>query len=183
MARSAALLLALAACRLSAPHSPPGADEMGPHAPEVTLYGVRMQTFRGGEPFASGRAAKLTYQRASSEFVATEALVRFSPRETGLRGPGGAASNIELRAPTMSGSLARQWVDGHGGVVLRSPSGLWGKTEKASIDTAANVATGSSPVEVRGPGYALDANGFRFEFAEERFVFEGDVRSRFGGPK
>lgn len=181
--RTVLLALALIGCRLSAPRSPPGANEPGPDAPEVTLYGVRMQTFRGGEPFASGRAAKLSYRRATTEFVATEAQMRFPPREGGLRGPGGAASDVELRAPTLSGSLARQQVEGSGGVTLRSPSGLWAKTEKAFIDAAAGIATGSSPIEVRGRGYELNAKGFRFEFAEERFVFEGDVRSRFGGPR
>ena len=144
--------------------------------PQVTLYGVRLHSWEGSELVTKGRAAKLTYDRASSNFDAYEALVQFpSHRKANEK-----ANDAQIRAPRAQGNLGARTADGSGGVTVRSGNGLSGKTEAAHFDGVGLVATGKTPVQVRGPGYTLDADGFTFYFATEELLFDGNVQSRLG---
>lgn len=158
------------------------ADEKLP--PQVTLYGVRLHSWEGSELVSKGRAAKLTYDRASGNFDAEEALVQFPSKRRGAqRTPRQVTSDVELRAPRAQGNLPTRQADGSGGVTVKSATGLRGKTESAHFDGMGLVATGKSKVTVQGPGYSLDADGFRFYFATEELLFDGNVQSRLGqGP-
>lgn len=149
--------------------------------PQVTLYGVRLHSWEGPELVSRGRAAKLTYDRASANFEAAEALVQFPARRNGAhQTPRQMKSDLELRAPRAQGNLQSRQADGSGGVTVRSASGLVARTDAAHFDGLGLVVTGGTPVQLRGPGYALDANGFTFNFATEELLFDGDVRSRLG---
>ena len=140
--------------------------------PQVTLYGVRLHSWEGSELVTKGRAAKLTYDRASSNFDAYEALVQFPSRQN--------SNDAQIRAPRAQGNLGARTADGSGGVTVRSGNGLSGKTEAAHFDGVGLVASGKTPVQVRGPGYSLDADGFTFYFATEELLFDGNVQSRLG---
>ncbi len=157
----------------------PPSEMEGERPPEITLYGARLKNFRGSEVLYSGRAAKLTYERGSFNFQATEALVRFPSRSQ--QAASVAAGGLELRAPLLSGNLDTKQGVGEGGVVLRSNSGVTSRTDQVMLDGVRNLAWGESPISVKGPGYVVNAEGFDFDIASERFVFKEKVRSRVGG--
>lgn len=171
---AAAALAAAVACTPASP------IESTP-APQVTLYGVRMQYFKGSQLHLMGRAARVTYQRSSGEVVASDALVRL-PQTGGAPAAGqrAPASGMEVRAGQMEGSMTSRKALASGGVVVRTRAGLLGRTESARFDGEGMEATGDQPVRVEGPGYAMDAAGFHFWFNDEQFEFVGGVRSRLG---
>jgi hypothetical protein len=174
---AAAALAGLFAC---APENP---VEMTP-APQVTLTGVRMQYFKGSQLYLVGRAARVTYQRSSGEVVASEALLRL-PQAGGppAAGQRPSTAGLEVRAGTMEGRMTSRKATASHGVLLRTRSGLEGRTESARFDGETMEAAGDQPVHVEGPGYAMDAAGFHFWFNDEQFEFVGGVRSRLGaGP-
>lgn len=164
-------LLGLAGCSIPVP--PP--ESTAPPAPLVTLFGVRMQMYRGNELSLVGRAAKLAYHRQAAEMVADEALLRFPSRRTGARAPGNAVAGLEVRAPQVVGNLYTRQADAQGGVVLRTASGMVGETERAHFDGATMKVQGSAPVWLQGPVYSLQAQGFDFTFEDESFVFLGET--------
>lgn len=164
--------LLLAACDPPPPRG--AADEKLP--PQVSLYGVRLHHWEKGDLVAVGRAAKLTYDRASASFEAQESLMQF-PSRTDTS----ATADMELRAPVTTGNLQSRMAEARGGLMLKSSSGMSGRTEAARFDGAGLVASGQSPVEVEGPGYSMFADGgFNFYFVTEELIFEGEVQSRLG---
>jgi hypothetical protein len=54
------------------------------------------------------------------------------------------------------------------------------RTSSARFDGQQRLARGKDPIEVIGPGYALDAEGFTFDLRSEELVFDGIVESRLG---
>jgi hypothetical protein len=163
-------LVALAACR---PDRPDPASPAEPSRPQATLHGVRMRIYRGGDVAMLGRAARLTFNRSSREVTAEESLLQFHPK----------SHPVEVRAPQLRGNLDARGADLSGGVRLRGPRGLTGETPTAHFDGPAMVATGTQKVSLRGPGYAVQAGGFRMDFNEESFDFEGEVATDLQGPK
>jgi hypothetical protein len=138
--------------------------------PQVSLFGVTLHAWQGNELVAMGNAAQLTYDRTSGALDASGVWLRF-PRLT---------SNLELSAPSMTGNLPARQAEGNGGVSVRSSAGLVAHTQSARFDGQGLVARGKDPIEVSGPGYALDAQTFTFHFLTEELVFEGGVESRLG---
>lgn len=176
-----ALLLA-AALSAAACLPPPAPINEGALPPQVTLTGVRFSYFKAGELLASGTAREFTYQNSSSDFVASDVVLRIPGRQGGLRGPGGAPSGaLDLAAPLARGALNTRQVDAEGGVSLWAASGLTGKTNTAHFDGAASSVAGPDPVTLNGEGYQLSSRGFTIDFPTERFTFLGGVQSRFGG--
>lgn len=156
------------------------ADEKLP--PQVSLYGVRLHSWEGGDLVAVGRAAKLTYDRSSGNFEAAESLVQFpSKNEAGVPNKE-ATADMELRAPIARGNLPNRQSMGEGGLVLRSATGLTAKTPSAQFDGNGLVASGKEPIDVVGPGYSLSGTGFTFYLATEELFFDGVVESRLGRP-
>ena len=171
-------LLVLAACRAPAPAGP---ESREPDPPQATLYGVRMETFKGPKLQASGRAAKVTYQRLAADVVATEALIRLPNKATGGRGPAGAFDGFEVRAPSVNGNLGTRRAEAADDVVMRSTDGLVGRTRQVIYDGRAGEAHGTQPAELTGPGYFMRGDRFTLDLAASVFTFEGAVQSRLGG--
>lgn len=163
-------LLALAGCL---PSRPPPDAAAPPSRPQATLHGVRMRVFRGDDVALLGRAARLSFHRGTREVSAEEALLTFHP----------SARPMELRAPQLHGNLDARGADLSGGVRLRGMGGLTGETPSAHVDMSAQTATGEEPVKLRAPGYAVQASGFRMDFQEETFDFDGDVATDLRGAK
>jgi hypothetical protein len=161
---------ALLAC---VPDRPDPSTPAEPSRPQATLHGVRMRIYRGDEVAMLGRAARLTFNRSTREVTAEESLLQFHPR----------SRPVELRAPQLRGNLDTRGADLSGGVRLRGPQGLTGETPAAHLDGPTMVATGSQQISLRGPGYAVQAGGFRMDFHEEAFDFEGEVTTDLEGPK
>lgn len=172
----ARLTLALAACALAACSRPRGGASGEPAPPQVRLHGVRVRYYQGESLVAISRAARVTYQRDSSDFSADEAYVRFE----GHGQLSGRAGNVEVRAVRMEGNLAAKAADGLEGVTLKTGSGLAGETQRAHFDGVARQASGHDPVSVWGPGYWLDAHGFHFRLEDEQIEFGDGVESRLG---
>jgi len=166
----ALVALVLAAC------GRPGADSREAAPPQVRLYGVRVRYYQGGQSVAQSRAARVTFQRESSNFSAHEAYLRFA----GHGQLSGRAGQVEVRAVRVEGNLSARKAEGLDGVTLKTGSGLSGETQRAAFDGVAQEARGSDPVSVWGPGYWLDAKGFRFQLPDEELEFESDVQSRLG---
>ncbi len=177
------LLPAAAVLALSCAPALDVADD-GPTVPQVTLTGVRLRHYRGAELVADGTAKTLTYQRSTSEFVASAVAMRLPGRGADLvaspAGAGGPARQVDLTAPTARGTLSSRQADGEGGVVVRTESGLTGKTPRAHFDGAASSASGTDEVAVEGSGYQLSSRGFHLDLPTERFTFDAEVQSRFG---
>lgn len=146
--------------------------------PTVTLYGMKLTSFRGTSVVAAGRAAKLTYVRTSTDFVASEVLIRF-PSSSGLKS-GLVSGGMEVRTPTLLGNQSARQADGKGGVVMRSGDGVVANTESVHFDGISRTATGESKVDAVGPRYALTADRFNLKFQTEVFEFGGNVQTRLG---
>lgn len=162
---------ALAALTLFAACGAPPKDE-GPPPPEVTLHEVRLRSYRGSMLTAVGRSESMAYYRASADVLSgpgtLDVLSREAPSAAGRLPP---ATRITTRAAR--GNLLSRGIDVWGGVDLRTPTGLAGKTETAHLDTLTMHATGTSPVEVEGPnGYWLRAQGFDLHLREDLYEFD-----------
>ncbi|MFL5321505.1 MAG: hypothetical protein ACJ790_17720 [Myxococcaceae bacterium] len=148
--------------------------------PTVTLYGMKVTSFRGTELVAAGRAAKLTYVRNSTEFIGSEVLMRF-PSQAKLGEPNSfITGGMEVRAPTVVGNQAARQAEGREGVVMRSGDGVVAKTERASFDGNSRTAHGDSRIDVDGPRYSLSADHFDLSFVTQEYQFNGNVQSRLG---
>ena len=158
-------------CACSLPQSPPNEALQ----PQVVLSGVTIRSYRGEDLVTAGRAAKLTYQRSTTDFVAYETLLRFPSR-------GRAGAGVELKAPELRGTLLDHQADGLGGVVFRASSGMVARTQTAHLDGRRMTAWGSAPIRIEGPGYALEAQDFAFAFNDETFSFTG-ATTRLGSPR
>ena len=158
-------LLLVAACG-----SPP--KDEGPAPPEVTLHGVRLRSYRGSSLTAVGRSEIMTYERATADVVSGPgSLDVFSHQAPSLAGQLPPATRIETRAAR--GNLLTHGVDVWGGVQLRTPTGLEGKTEGAHLDSPSMHASGTTPVEVQGPGgYWLRAQAFDLHLREDLYEFD-----------
>jgi lipopolysaccharide export system protein LptC len=148
--------------------------------PQVTLSGVTLHAWKGDELVALGIAEEVTYDRSSGNFEAAKARVRFPRRESTSDASPQLTSDLELSAAVAHGNLPTRQAEGRGGVIARSSSGLVARTSSARFDGQGQLARGEEPIEVIGPGYALDAEGFTFDLRSEDLVFEGAVQSRLG---
>lgn len=180
------LLLLAAACGAPAPRAAPPPPE--PPLPAVTLYGVRLSVFRGDRLAVAGRAAKATYDRDTADVGGSEVLLRM-PSVGGVAAPGGGAGRAarvggaEVRAPEVLGNLSSLQADALGGVLLRTSTGIVGRTERVHYDGPAHQVRSVTPSVVQAPNYALSGERFTFFVPEERFVFEGDVRATLEGAR
>ena len=168
--------VALSLAAAGACSNPPLPDESLP--PEVVLTGARLRSFRESESVATGRAAQVTYQRSSADLTASEVLLRFPPRQGVPGGPSPALGVVEVRAPMVVGNRITQQADGRDGVLVRTGSGLVGRTERAHFDGVSMIANGNDPVTVDGPRYRLNADAFSLKLNIEEFHFVRNVSSR-----
>jgi hypothetical protein len=162
---------ALAALTLFAACGPPPKDD-GPPPPEVTLNEVRLRSYRGSMLTAVGRSESMAYYRASADVLSgpgtLDVLSHEAPSAAGRLPP---ATRIATRAAR--GNLLSRGIDVWGGVQLRTPTGLEGKTDTAHLDTLTMHASGASPVEVQGPnGYWMRAQGFDLHLREDLYEFD-----------
>jgi hypothetical protein len=162
---------ALAALTLFAACGAPPNDE-GPPPPEVTLHEVRLRSYRGSMLTAVGRSDSMAYYRASADVVSgpgtLDVLSHEAPTASGRLPPATRIGTLAAR-----GNLLSRGIDVWGGVRLRTPTGLEGKTETAHLDTLTMHASGTSPVEVQGPnGYWLHAQGFDLHLREDLYEFD-----------
>lgn len=173
---AAALCAVAPGCDLLGTAGRPAPDEQAP-PPEVTLYGVRMQYFRGEVLNTAGRAAKLTYVRTTGELTAYESFFRFPSRDAPARP---AEPGVDLRAPVVVGSLVDRQARAEGGVYMRRGELMVAQTERVFFDGVGMVARGDRRTRVESPGYVLSADQFVLDFGPEIFTFEGNVETELG---
>lgn len=160
------------------PSCAPPVDREPEPRPEVVLHGVTLRAFQRDRLAAVGRAARLTYERGSSN--ADVAMGHLELPSRPRPGVPSKLGDLTIDAPRAEGNLASQRVEGSGGVTVRTGTGVVAKTERAAYDGPTQVASGEQRVEVQGPSYALEAHGFTLRSAEEDFEFGGPVRSGLG---
>ena len=131
------------------------------------------ESFEKDKLASSGRAAKVTYDRVSADFVASEVHYRLPRRGEALTEAGGA--DVELRAAGARGNLSHRRLEAFDGVTLKTGSGLKGRTQTAHYDGEFRKAHGSEQVELEAPTYRLTAKGFELRFDDEEFSFLGGV--------
>jgi lipopolysaccharide export system protein LptC len=173
-----ALLGACGAPRPAGPVPVPGTDEQE-QVPDVTLYGVRLQSFEGEHLVAAGRAERATYQRTSGNVVASRLVLRLPSRPGGA--PRATTQGMEVRAGQLEGQLQSRQADASGGVVLRTSTGIVARTTRAQMDGATRNIRGQQPVTVQGPNYRHRADAFQLALEREVFTFSGAVESTFEG--
>jgi len=163
---------ALPALALLAACGAPPKDE-GPPPPEVTLRDVRLRSYRGSVLTAVGRSSSIAYERASADVVSGPGSLDVFGNEGARAGvPLPPATRIDTRAGR--GNLLSRGIDLWGGVQLRTPTGLEGRTDQAHLDSPTMHAHGESPVEVQGPnGYWLRAQGFDLQLHQDVYEFFG----------
>lgn len=170
------LLVLLAAC---GPRREPTATSEPP--PQVVLQGVQLQTFEGDQLVLTGRADRLTYQRAQGAMTATNTLLRLPGRRDAQRALFGPRGGMEIRAPLMEGSLESRQLTGSGGVVIRTADGAVARTPRATYDAPAQHARGREGVALQAPGYTLRADSFDLSLEDGTFTFEGNTQTVVGG--
>jgi hypothetical protein len=148
--------------------------------PHVSLYGVTLHAWQGNELVAMGNAAQLTYDRNTGALDASGVRLRFPSSSDTARANRRLTSDLELSAPTLLADLPTRRAQAQGGVTLRSSAGLLARTPTANFNGQGLVARGTDPIQVTGPGYALEARGFAFYLVTEELIFEGAVDSRLG---
>ncbi|HTS81862.1 MAG TPA: hypothetical protein VMH40_14770 [Myxococcaceae bacterium] len=168
--------VALPALALLVACGSPPKDE-GPAPPEVTLRDVRLRSYRGSMLTAVGRSSIVSYERSSADVVSGPGTLDVLSREAAsLAGHLPPATRIETQAAR--GNLLTRGIDVWGGVQLRTPTGLEGRTERAHLDSSTMHSTGTGHVEVTGPGgYWLQAQGFDLHLREDLYEFD-QVQSR-----
>jgi hypothetical protein len=147
-------------------------------APNVVFYGVTMKYFREGDLAATGNAKQLSYERASSEVAAGAPHLHLDRSASGQIGDGG----VDIWAPAGRGVLLHKQLDLAGGVTVETAR-LFGETPTAHYDGMQMQASGKEPVKITGSGYRLVSNGFLFDFNEELYHFDGDVRGTLGASR
>ena len=167
------LLAAACACTPRAPETPEAEQ-----VPDVTLYGVRLQSFEGEKLAAAGRAERATYQRGTGNIVASQMVLRL-PSRPGA--PRASSHGLEVRAQRLEGNLATRQADASGGVVLRTSTGVVGRSQSAHVDGATRNIRGKEPVTLQGPNYRHRADSFQLALDTEVFTFAGSVQSDFEG--
>ncbi|MDC0713379.1 hypothetical protein POL68_33255 [Stigmatella sp. ncwal1] len=170
------LLVLLAACG-----RPQAASGPATEPPQVVLHGVEIQSFEADRLVLSGRAERMTYQRAEGMFAATDTVLRLPSRGGAPRASSGPKGTMEIRAPLMEGSLSTRQLEASGGVVLRNAEGLVARTPRATYDAPAQTVRGREGVAMQGPDYALRADQFNLSLPEGTFSFEGSVETVVGG--
>ena len=144
----------------------------GPEPLEVTLKDVRLRSYRGSVLTAVGRSTTMAYERSSADVLSGPGTLDVLTKEaTSLIGKLPPATRIETRAA--KGNLLTRGIDVWGGVQLRTPTGLLGRTDRAHLDSPTMHANGTSPVEVEGPnGYWLRAQAFDLHLREDLYEFD-----------
>jgi lipopolysaccharide export system protein LptC len=180
----------LASC---APKQAP-ADASEP--PAVVMHGVRLRSFEGSTLTMTGQAEQATYQR-NGDLVATQATLHVLGKEQGqVPAPAGKAvpaknkrkapeqappaNGTTVSAKTMEGNLVTRQLVASGDVEVRTATGMVARTPRATYDGAQQRARGTEGVQVQGPDYRLQAEAFSLSLPDERFTFEGSVRTTLG---
>ncbi|WP_233262175.1 LPS export ABC transporter periplasmic protein LptC [Vitiosangium sp. GDMCC 1.1324] len=183
------LLALLAAC---APKQTPGE---GSAPPAVVMHGVRLRSYEGSTLSMTGQAEQATYQR-NGDITASQATLHILGKgppapQAPPRGTKPPARNkgeqvdvppvgTMVRAKLMEGNLGTRQMVASGDVEVRSASGMVARTPRATYDGARQAAQGSEGVVVTGPDYRIQADAFSLSFPDERFTFEGSVRTVLG---
>jgi hypothetical protein len=156
-------LLCAAACARPAPipAAPP---------PTVQLRDVHVVRSSGSEVTLTGTLDTLSFRRSEGRYSGEGARFR-------VAGQGGTG-DYEVAAPRVTGLPTEQQAEGEGGVTLETDRGLRGRTASARLDGKAGVVTGKEPLQADGPGYALQADGFRLSVTGGTHRFEGNVRTQ-----
>lgn len=171
----ASLLALLSAC------GPRPASEATEEPAQVVLHGARLQSFEGEQLVLSGQAERVTYWRIGGDVTASNAVLRM-PAKVG-RGSGAAprqGGQTEIRAPRLDVSMASRVVTGTGGVEVRTPEGAVARAPSGTYDASAQRVRGTEGVTLKGPDYAVRADGFQLSLSDGTFTFEGSVQTVLG---
>ncbi|MHB1843308.1 MAG: LptA/OstA family protein [Deltaproteobacteria bacterium] len=139
----------------------PASDRATASPPSIELFSAESFDYRGAELRAHGLAAHVLYRRDTGDALGSQVKAIFParPRSPGRRATGATV----IEAPLASGNPLGQSVDGEGSVRLSTESGDRAETFRASYRGEQALAFGDRPVRLVGPGYSVDAPGFRLD--------------------
>ena len=157
-------LLALSACR-------PPAEGAPPPPPAIVLSDVTLRHYPKDGPPRLAHATSVTFDRETSQLQAEEITAEVPPSPE--VGRGGAT----LTAPSGAGDVHGQRAEAFGKLEVRTGAGDRGETDGAVWDAASDVLSGESPLRVRGPGYSIDGETFRFHLGDQRLELGGGVKA------
>ncbi len=161
-------------CLTACAPEPPRVN-LPPPRPELVFEGLTLKVYRKGVPQLLVRSPRVQMMKMNGDLAAERARFDFY------------VDALTLDAPTLNGNLESLAFDATGGVTLGSAE-FTATTAAAHFegkDGARGVASGTSPVAVRGAQagrpFSLDAHAFRFDVDNQHAVFD-TVTSRVGAP-
>ncbi len=121
---------------------------------------------QGARATVEASAPRVELSRSTSGLLAFDAGIHLLGRD------------VFVQAGRLEGSLDQGHLEGSSGVTLRTAQGTTGTSPRVSFDRSAGAQGGASSdagVRLRGDGFALEAQGFEADFADERVVFDRPV--------
>jgi LPS export ABC transporter protein LptC len=156
------LASALSACGVEAP---PGGKP-----PAIVLSDVTLRHYAADGTVRRGHAAEVTYYRQQGRLEGEHITVDAPPTDDLKRG------GVQLAAGQGAADLKGKGARLFGGVTVRTGAGDVGRTEEAVWNGATEIIEGDRPIQVEGPGYRVDADGFAFAVPSQKLELRGDVR-------
>jgi hypothetical protein len=140
-----------------------------PYAPDLELSSVLVRSYSNGQLKAVTRADRLEVFRESGtpgELVAHDAGVDL------------ASDGTHLTAPLVRGNFMQGQLLGEGGVAMRTPQGLEGRTPRVWFDRNAGEggqASSDAGVWLSQPQFELTADGFVMDLSSQHATFDGVI--------
>jgi len=160
----AALALAPWACACAPPAERPAA-----RPPAIQLTDVTLRHYSAGSEPRIVHAETVIYNRESAEIAAWTIAADVPPTEELGRG------GVRLEAEEGKGDVHGQRAEAIGKLQVITGAGDRGETVGSVWDASTGFIEGSHPLAVRGPGYAVDANAYRFHVEDQTLQLDGGV--------
>lgn len=156
--------LVLGACQ------PPG-EPTSPPPPAIVLSNVTLRHYpKDGAPRIA-HATAVTFDRETAELHAEEITAQVPPA------PGVGRGGAKMSAPSGKGDVHGKRAEAFGTLVVETGAGDKAETVGAVWDAEADLLSGESPLRVRGPGYSIDGETFRFHVGDQRLELNGGVNA------
>lgn len=138
--------------------------------PTIVLDDVTLRHYGKDGTLRVGRADEVTFRRDKGRLEGSSITIDVPPTAEMARG------GSHLEAGTGSADLKGHKASVAGGVHVTTGLGDEGNTDAAEWDQATDTIVGEGAVHARGPGYAVDSNGFSFRVSDQRLELGSGVQ-------
>lgn len=160
---------AVLASALGASACKPAEEARAPRPPAIQLEEVTLRHYPMEGPPRVVRASDVTFNRESAEISAHAISARIPPTETLARG------EIRLEAEEGRGDIHGNEAEAIGALKVETGAGDLGETVGSVWDSSTGLVQGDRPIRVRGPGYSVDGESYRFHVEDQQLSLERGV--------